>query len=169
MPNAKQTSSQGSTPNMVYKGVGPRFAAIVIDAIILMIVLWIFMKMFGKSYPAGCGAFASIGSTNVDDGSFYGLCGGGAALYILFAIAYYFVCEWLLSGTPGKLMLGMKIVKEDGQKIDFVAALIRNVLRAVDGLFFYLVAAIFVWKSDKKQRLGDRLAKTVVVAKSSLK
>src|SRR3989338_3728835 len=171
MPNTTTPSAaqKADTAGLVYKGVGPRFAAIVIDTIILAIVLWIFFKLFGRSYPAGCNAFASVGSTNIDDGSFFGLCGGSAALYVLFAIAYYLVLEWLLAGTPGKLILGMKIVKEDGQKMNFLAALIRNVLRAVYGLFFFLVAAILIWKSDKKQRLGDRLAKTVVVARSSVK
>jgi uncharacterized RDD family membrane protein YckC len=48
------------------------------------------------------------------------------------------------------------------------AALIRNILRIVDGLFVYLVGAILVWKSDKRQRLGDRVAHTVVVRASSV-
>jgi hypothetical protein len=34
-----------------------------------------------------------------------------------------------------------------------------------NGLFDYLIGAIFIWTSDKQQRLGDRVAHTVVVSK----
>jgi uncharacterized RDD family membrane protein YckC len=41
------------------------------------------------------------------------------------------------------------------------------VLRIVDALpVAYLVGAIFVWTSDKRQRLGDRVAHTVVVPRA---
>jgi hypothetical protein len=36
-------------------------------------------------------------------------------------------------------------------------------LRIVDAFLFYLVAAIAVWSSPKRQRIGDRAAATVVV------
>ncbi len=40
----------------------------------------------------------------------------------------------------------------------------RNVLRIIDGLpLFYLASAILIWTSEKKQRLGDRVADTIVV------
>jgi uncharacterized RDD family membrane protein YckC len=42
-------------------------------------------------------------------------------------------------------------------------SLVRSLLRIIDGLFVYLVGAILVWRSDMKQRFGDRVAKTVVV------
>jgi len=38
------------------------------------------------------------------------------------------------------------------------------VLRVVDGIMFYLVGAIIIWTSMDKQRLGDRVAKTIVVS-----
>jgi uncharacterized RDD family membrane protein YckC len=39
----------------------------------------------------------------------------------------------------------------------------RNILRVIDGFFAYLIGAILIWRSDKQQRLGDTIAKTVVV------
>jgi uncharacterized RDD family membrane protein YckC len=62
-------------------------------------------------------------------------------------------------------LLGLRVVNEDGGSIDWQASIVRNLLRIVDGLFIYLVGAILVWTSDKKQRLGDRLAKTIVIKK----
>jgi uncharacterized RDD family membrane protein YckC len=49
--------------------------------------------------------------------------------------------------------------------IDYSEAAVRTVLRIIDGLFDYLIGAIFIWTSDQKQRLGDRAAHTVVVSK----
>jgi uncharacterized RDD family membrane protein YckC len=58
----------------------------------------------------------------------------------------------------------LKVVKLEGAgPIDMQAAIVRNVLRLVDGFLFYLIGAIAVWASEKKQRLGDRVAGTIVV------
>jgi uncharacterized RDD family membrane protein YckC len=55
-------------------------------------------------------------------------------------------------------------VKADGSVFDWSGALIRNVLRLVDGLpFLYLVGIITIAASKKKQRLGDMAAGTLVV------
>ena len=88
-------------------------------------------------------------------------------LLALLGIAYYPVMEVLLGGTVGKLVLGLKVVKENGAPVDWGASIIRTLLRIVDGLFVYLVAAIVVWTSPTKQRLGDRVAKTLVVKKGA--
>ena len=72
--------------------------------------------------------------------------------------------EAQFGATIGKRLIGLKVVKLDaGAPVDWQAAIVRNVLRLVDGLFFYLVGAIVVWTSGKKQRLGDRIAGTVVI------
>src|SRR5438876_7857754 len=73
-----------------------------------------------------------------------------------------------LSGTLiSVLALGLRVVKTDGSPISWTEAIIRNVLRIIDGLFAYLVGAIFIWTSPLKQRLGDRAAHTVVVRRRS--
>ncbi|MBW3666803.1 MAG: RDD family protein, partial [Actinobacteria bacterium] len=64
---------------------------------------------------------------------------------------------------------GQRVVMEDGSPVDWRASTIRNVLRVVDVLpLFYLVGAILVWNSDRRQRLGDRVAGTVVVRRASV-
>jgi len=60
-------------------------------------------------------------------------------------------------------IIRIKVVREDGRPIDMNQALTRNILRIIDGFIGYLIGAILIWRSDKKQRLGDRWAKTVVV------
>jgi uncharacterized RDD family membrane protein YckC len=71
--------------------------------------------------------------------------------------------EALRGATVGKMVVGLQVVKADGSAIGWPESAIRNVLRVVDGLFFYLIGAIFVWTSEKRKRLGDRVAGTVVV------
>ncbi len=79
-------------------------------------------------------------------------------------IAYYTYMEGTRGQTIGKKMIKIKVVREDGKPIDMKQAFTRNVLRIVDGLFFiYLIGALLIWRSEKKQRLGDMVAKTVVV------
>src|SRR5262245_15585362 len=45
---------------------------------------------------------------------------------ILIGIAYFAVFEWLFGATPGKAILGMRVVKEDGSPCGLRAALIRS-------------------------------------------
>jgi uncharacterized RDD family membrane protein YckC len=129
-------------------GVGKRAVAIIIDMIVLCIVGWVI--------GMGMGGAASTG---------FNLAGAPALIWFLIALAYYVVMEVQMGGTLGKLALGLKVVKEGGEKVDWQASVIRNILRIVDGFFFYLVGAIIVWTSKKKQRLGDIVAHTLVVPK----
>ncbi len=153
----------------IYQGVGKRFLAFVIDLLILGAILFVAVKLFGGTYTQGeCNSSAWIGITFNDGNSvtLYGLCGLPAIVYFLFATLYYLVLEWVLSGTVGKLLTGIRIAKINGDKIDFKASLIRNILRIIDFLpLFYLVGAISIWTSKEKQRLGDKLAKTIVIKK----
>jgi uncharacterized RDD family membrane protein YckC len=129
-------------------GVGRRAVAIIIDMIVLCIIGWVLALGMGGSSSAG-----------------FNLSGAPALIWFLVALAYYVVMEVQMGGTLGKLALGLKVVKEGGEKIDWQASIIRNLLRIVDGFFFYLVGAIIVWTSKKKQRLGDIVAHTLVVPK----
>ena len=61
------------------------------------------------------------------------------------------------------------VVKEDGSPLTYKASLIRNLLRIVDALIIlngiptYLIGGITLLLTKKKQRIGDLVAKTVVV------
>lgn len=66
----------------------------------------------------------------------------------------------------GKMLYGIKVIREgDGEVPGLKAATIRTLLRIVDGLFSYLVAFITVLITEKRQRLGDMAAHTLVVRK----
>src|SRR6266567_3374405 len=129
---------QYGQPQLQYAGVGPRFLAVLIDTIIIGVVAGILSAIFRNS----------------------GLSGGVTGLLTL---AYFIVMEATQGATLGKMALGLRVVKTDGSPITWTDSLIRNLLRIIDGLFVYLVGAIFIWTSPLKQRLGDRAAHTVVV------
>jgi uncharacterized RDD family membrane protein YckC len=96
------------------------------------------------------------------------LFGPAVATRALIALIIYFLYFTLLEGhngqTVGKMAVKIKVVKEaDGSPIDYGEAAVRTILRVIDGLFLYLIGAILIRSSDEKQRLGDRVAHTVVV------
>ena len=73
---------------------------------------------------------------------------------------YYIPTEAILAATPGKLLLGIKVVRRDGGGCTFGQILIRNLLRPFEtNLIGYAVALL----TKHKQRIGDLLAGTVVV------
>lgn len=74
------------------------------------------------------------------------------------------VLEWAWDGkTVGKRLLGIRVVPIDGGPLGFGAVLTRNLLAGIDAAFFYLVGLTAMATSPHRQRLGDRVAGTVVV------
>jgi uncharacterized RDD family membrane protein YckC len=129
-----------------YRGIGIRLVSLIIDNIIIGIIIGVIGGMVG------------FGMMNQKMAPWWvGL------LYFIIYIGYFVLLEGSRGQTIGKIITKIKVVGEDGKPIDMNQALIRNLLRIIDGLFAYLVGAFLIWRSDKKQRLGDRIAKTVVV------
>jgi uncharacterized RDD family membrane protein YckC len=94
------------------------------------------------------------------------LSGPAFLVYLALVLAYYVLMEGYLGQTLGKMLLGIKVVREDTGEVPGIrAAAIRTVLRVVDGFLSYLVAFVAVLASHKNQRLGDMAAHTFVVCK----
>jgi uncharacterized RDD family membrane protein YckC len=90
--------------------------------------------------------------------------------FFLLSIGYGIGFEWLWRGqTPGKRVLGLRVMDARGLKLHVSQIVIRNVLRAVDTLpIFYLVGGIACAVNRYSQRLGDIAANTVVVRRQPL-
>lgn len=66
--------------------------------------------------------------------------------------------------TPGKRWMKLRVVNSYGAPIGWTAAILRNLLRAVDMLpFAYLTGLISCMATKRFQRLGDLVAGTMVV------
>jgi uncharacterized RDD family membrane protein YckC len=86
------------------------------------------------------------------------------AVFLVIIFAYYIVLEWLTGYTAGKYILKMRVRTNDGKKITLKQSLIRNFGRMIDGLPCFNIIGIFsIIKSLARQRVGDKLAGTVVV------
>lgn len=157
---------QGGSLNLqaeAFVGVGRRFLALLIDIVILYAINYFIAKSFG-----GTATTDMTGGMSSD----FNLQGPAALIVMILDLAYYVVMEGTIGATVGKLVFGIRVRMADGSKASMGASLIRNLLRIVDAIPYlipYLLAAILVWTSPTKQRLGDRAAKTVVVKASALK
>jgi uncharacterized RDD family membrane protein YckC len=78
---------------------------------------------------------------------------------------YFVFFEQLMQGrSPGKAVMGLRVVRRGGLPIDLRASLLRNLLRVVDMLpTYYLIGLTSLFVSKRTQRLGDFAADTIVV------
>jgi uncharacterized RDD family membrane protein YckC len=87
-------------------------------------------------------------------GSFVWMC-------VVFLAYSYF--EGRVGKTPGKWLVGIRVLGTDLRPCGFGRAFLRNLLTLVDGFFSFLVGALLVALTENWQRLGDMAARTVVV------
>ena len=156
---SQDQSIPGQQSSLVYVGVWKRLVALIIDLVVFGIILGILFKIFpGTCIEGACDIRIYIGSIE--------MCGLVAWLFLLLDFLYYIILEWKLGGTLGKLAIGIRVKNLEGEQIDIKASLIRNILRIVDFLpFFYIGGVFLILCSKRNQRLGDKIAKTVVVEK----
>lgn len=84
-------------------------------------------------------------------------------IFLVVIFAYFIFLEWLTGRTIGKYLLKMRVVTVEGMKITFKQSLLRNFGRLIDGLpCFNIAGMVSIARSGQKQRIGDKLAKTVV-------
>jgi membrane protease YdiL (CAAX protease family)/uncharacterized RDD family membrane protein YckC len=77
---------------------------------------------------------------------------------------YFAFCEWRWGQTIGKNAAGLEVRSADGsERVTYGQASIRNVLRLID---FFGIGELMIVVSKRKQRLGDKAAKTVVVIRA---
>jgi uncharacterized RDD family membrane protein YckC len=136
--------------------LGRRIAAGSID-VVLLIVLFIGLALTigdTESHSRSGSASRSVS-----------LSGGPFLVYIGLVLLYYLAFEAITQATPGKLLLGLRVVSREGRRPSSGAILVRTLLRLVDWLpFFYLVGFITMLATGpRRKRLGDLAAKTSVV------
>lgn len=87
-------------------------------------------------------------------------------VFFLILTGYFAFFEWLWNGqTPGKRLLKLRVIREDGRPIGFWEASVRNLIRSFDMMPapFYSIGLISVFVATRDQRIGDMVAGTVVV------
>jgi uncharacterized RDD family membrane protein YckC len=134
-------------------GVGSRFLAALIDALVLAAVLaaLVIVTVLAAQILRGTIAYAATAI--------------GVLIINAVFLGYFVFFEIIWNGqSPGKRAMGLRVVKTSGYPITPVTALIRNVVRLVDWLpAFYAVGVITMIANRHARRLGDLVAGTMVI------
>ncbi len=141
-----------------YADVINRIVAAIIDTIILWVVMFIIAMPLGVQ--------AMMMGTMTDPMAAAQLAGATmivGVLGIVIGLGYFVYFEGTTGQTIGKKIVNIKVVRKDGKPMTYMDALIRTILRIIDGMAFYIVGLIVIVVSKEKQRIGDMAAKTLVV------
>ena len=133
--------------------VGSRTAAAIIDLMLqglMALVLFIAVLLISQA----SGYFWE---------QYYGwIVGITLLIYGIIISGYFILMELTMNGrTPGKKILKLRAIRNNGQPITLKHSAIRNLFRVFIDLFGVGVAMIFITKENK--RLGDLVASTMVV------
>ena len=136
-------------------GIPLRFVAVLLDGALVLFPLSIVVGLVsGGGYAESGAGYANAGVA---------VSGPAVLVLLVLVIAYHIACEAATGMTLGKRLVGIRVVDEEGKPISVGSAIVRNLLRLVDALFFYLVGFLLAVTSPRGQRLGDRAARTLVV------
>jgi uncharacterized RDD family membrane protein YckC len=81
-------------------------------------------------------------------------------------LLYFPFAEGMTGKTLGKSICKLRVVNEDFTKIHLGTALLRRLFDIIDNLpFLGIVGLIVASSNNKKQRVGDLIAKTIVIKK----
>jgi uncharacterized RDD family membrane protein YckC len=120
--------------------------------------------VFGVGYYLLALAFGDIRVEGEPANWHSNLSAGWNVAFGLLLVAYYLLLEGYLGQTVGKMATGITVVSEaTGRPPGMATAAVRTLLRLVDGMFSYAVAFVVALTNDKRQRLGDMAAHTLVV------
>ncbi len=149
----KPSSSTRIEGRIRFARLGDRFIAFVLDTALL----------FGLFAVADAWVFMRWGAL---DGNELQLTAASLAITVTLNTTILLLYGWLLEAafgaTLGKVLVGIRIVRT-AERGRLSACAIRNVLRIVDGLGFYLVGTAVAACSDARQRIGDICAQTAVI------
>lgn len=129
--------------------IARRFLAGFIDYLIIFIGLFFYLYTFGEPNEEGG----------------YGVSGFLALIPPLFWGFMTIGFEQIFGATFGNMFVDLKPVSINGidYELSFSQSFIRHLFDPVDMFFFGIVGILVINNSDKHQRIGDIVAKTIVV------
>lgn len=148
--------------------IGNRFLAVAIDHAIqyLAIALAALLFLFAAGLFTGDGE-SIVDSIGIDTPNWI-IAVLIIVVFLLFS-GYFAFFEWWWDGqTPGKRLMRLRVIREDGRPITLWEAIARNLLRIFDAIPgfvvpVYSIGLIVVFLNSRDQRVGDMFAGTVVI------
>ncbi len=151
-------------------GLGSRLLAALIDFLCMLAFLIAALAIAFGAIESGQESWKQVAENASQQAPWTQGLGVAATILVFLSIflvqwGYYIICEMVTGGaSPGKRALGLRVIRDNGLPIGFVASLLRNLVRFVDFLpWGYGVGLVAVFASARGQRLGDLAAGTLVV------
>jgi uncharacterized RDD family membrane protein YckC len=94
-----------------------------------------------------------------------------AVVLVIVFLLYFFLFESALGTSPGKFLMGLKVLAYDGGRCSAKQTLIRTLFRLLEAnplLLGAVPAAARILMSQDKQRFGDKFADTIVVLRRNV-
>lgn len=82
---------------------------------------------------------------------------------LVYWISYFPLIEGYTEQTLGKKLMGLRVAPVSGGELEMSQSFIRRFFDIVDLMFFGLVGMLVMSRSDINQRVGDKVAKTIVI------
>lgn len=141
--------------------IGSRFLALALDTLIqgVSAVVLFFLAIFAAAFSAS--AAGVVLPSEAGPWILGALIVGWFTVYA----GYFAIFEAMWNGqTPGKRVVGLRVIHASGRPISVYEAVLRNVVRIADQMpGIYAVGIVAVFVTERSQRLGDLAAATVVV------
>lgn len=150
-------------------GLWSRLVSYVIDMVIATLITLILaspiilLRIFSSPAPdkPGIHMFFEIRTQHMFFEYFYLL----FSLNIVVIFIYFVICEGFFGFTPGKRIMGLKVLRVDGRKASYKEAMLRTIPK----LFIIAIVAdavlMVLYNGKDKQRIFDRIAGTIVIRK----
>lgn len=149
--------ASGLTPYGQYAGLATRLVAFIIDRLIVtgITTVVLFVAQFALE-TFGINAWLSISQlAQVILGLLV------FVVIILIAVSYN-LGFWLLVGqTPGKRIMGVRIVRTNGERLRFRDAVVRYVGYWVSAILF--LGYLWILVDNRRQGFHDKMARTLVI------
>ena len=146
----------GAQPASGYGGFWIRFVAYVLDAILLNIAFGVIGAVVGISiFPAD--------TANMDPAVFMSEMGTFQLVALVVTWLYFALMESSPRGaTVGKMVLGLRVVDEQGNRISFLRATGRFFAKIISSVILF-IGFLMIAFTDRKRGLHDIMAGTLVV------
>jgi uncharacterized RDD family membrane protein YckC len=143
-------------------GLGSRFLAVAIDGVIQTLGVVAVLLLFAWAAPGAAAIGRALG---MRDTTIEAVQAAITIILIFLAFFGYFVAfETLWNGqTPGKRIIGIRVVRDGGYPVAFMDSVIRNLVRIIEALLGYIPSIVSALASSQNKRLGDLAAGTIVV------
>lgn len=145
-------------------GIGSRAAAALVDSCIqfalYLALLVVFLFVFSP--------ISSVVEDMAGDAAAW--LGVAVIIFVVLGLffllwGYYLVFEAAWNGqTPGKRLLGIRVIRENGYPIRATDSVVRNLVRVIDAPpFGFVIGVLVMLFNDRAKRLGDFAAGTIVI------